>query len=434
MKWSRYNTLFVSDEHEFFLYNSRKNSFFNIDENLYHELKRVEIGIKKAEELPAELLEKLKTDNIFVEEYSDDNYIAQMEYFKRKTSFNSSNLSLVLVPTLGCNFKCPYCYENNLPDVKMKEEVQDKLIDFINSHSQRAKDMSIYWHGGEPLLAFNVIKSILNKIKERSLLPLLNQKMVSNGYLFNQEMCDFFNETQLKYLQITVDGTESTHNKSRIHKSGVPTYERIIKNIDLIVNEMPDCHVGIRVNIHNENKGDYPNIYKELSNRWSGKNCAVYPAFVLSQGECCGVSCLSGCEKSQFYVELYKKHGFKNINFKPQTQFGSCSAIYENHYVIDPNGILYKCWADLEVKERAIGDIYNGINDWAYVSEYTMNSDKFTDPKCLKCSIFPICDGGCNRFRIDNKLYGKPYDVCPVDEAGLIDYLNILYKQQKENK
>jgi uncharacterized protein len=278
-------------------------------------------------------------------------------------------------------------------------------------------------------MAFKTIQSIICKIKEKSLLPLVDHRMVSNGYLFNREMCNFFRETELNYVQITVDGTEDTHNKNRIHKSGIPTYTKIIDNIDMVVEEMPNCKVGVRVNIHNDNKQDYPQIHKELSNRWKGKNCVVYPAFVLPQSSGCDVSCLSSKEKSQFYIDLYTKFNMKNIEFTPFLNLGACSAIYENHYVIDPEGLLYKCWADIGMTERAIGNILEGIKSWDYVSEYTVSTDKFNDTKCLKCKIFPICEGGCNRFRLEYKENGTPYNVCPIDEEGLSQYLEIIYSQ-----
>lgn len=433
MKWSRYNILFLNKKGEYFLYNSRLNSFFNLDRDTYTTLKRMEES-KELDALPEKQKADLAGKKILVEDREDDDFVVQMKYLKRKKTFTGNNLGIVLAPTLACNFKCPYCYEKDLPNVFISNEVQDKLIQFINLQENKAKQLSLYWHGGEPLLAFKEIRSIIDKIQEKSVLPLVDHRMVTNGYLFNKEMCKFFNDTHLQYVQITVDGKEATHNSNRIHKSGQPTYQKIIDNIDMIVEEMPSCLVGVRVNIHNGNKDDYPEIYNHLSQRWKGKNCTVYPAFVLPQSNGCNVSCLSSKEKPRFYMDLYTKHGMKNLDFKPRMQLGSCSAIYENHYVIDPQGTLFKCWADFGMPERAIGNLDEGITNWKFVAEYAMNSDKFVDQKCLNCPIFPICDGGCNRFRVDNALYGIPYDVCPIEENGLIGYLNIIYENSMMNK
>ena len=433
MEWSRYNILFISKDNNHFLYNSRINSFFELDQLSYNRLESIASGKSFIEELPAEEINQLVENKIIVGNREDDNYISQMQYLKRKKSFHSNNLSIVLAPTLGCNFKCPYCYEADLPSTSMREEIQNKLVDFINLHEKKAKRLSIYWHGGEPLIAFKAIQSILYKIKKTSIIPLTDHKMVTNGYLFNKDMCSFFRETELNYVQITIDGTEETHNKNRVHKSGIPTYTKIVNNIDMIVEEIPDCKVGVRVNIHNDNKEDYPKIYKELSERWKDKNCVIYPAFVLPQSSGCNVSCLSTQEKAQFYVDLYSKYEMKNIDFKPSLSLGSCSAIYENHYVIDPEGFLHKCWADIGIPERAIGDIETGIQKWDYVSEYTVSTDKFNDSKCLKCKIFPICEGGCNRFRLEYKEYGTAYNVCPIDEDGLAQYIEIIYEQSNKD-
>jgi len=433
MKWSRFNVLFKSKEDFYFLYNSRINSFFKVDKPLYDLLSSFKDGTIDISEVGQDVVNNMIQKKIIVNQNDDNSYISQMEYLKRKRSFCCNDLSLVIAPTLNCNFKCPYCYEHDLPTKKMNHTTQDKLIDFINLHKNKTKKLSLYWHGGEPMLAFEEIKNILTKIIEKTDIPLTSHQMVTNGYIFSKEICDFFKSTKLDYIQITVDGTKETHDKNRIHKSGISTYNKIIENIDLILEEMPDCNVGVRVNIHNANKGDYPIIHEKLTERWNGKNCTVYPAFVLSHGGC-NVSCLSSSEKSRFYIDLYHKYKMKNINFIPNLEVGSCSAIYENHYVIDPEGLLYKCWADFDIPERIIGNLETGINNWEYISEYTLGTDKFKDEKCLKCNIFPICEGGCNRFRLENKLYDTPYDVCPIDSPGLINYLQIIYEQMANKK
>ena len=433
MIWSKFNILFKSNSGCYFLYNSRINSFFKIDKPFYDLLSAFKADATNINEIEQNTIDTMIQKKIIVNQNDDENYISQMEYLKRKRSFCCNDLSLVIAPTLNCNFRCPYCYEDDLPPKKMNDKTQNKLIEFINLHKNRTNRLNLYWHGGEPMLAFKEIQNILTKIIEKSDISLNNHRMVTNGYIFNKETCKFFKETKMDYIQITVDGTKETHDKNRIHKTGISTYNRIIENIDLILDEMPDCNVGVRVNIHNANKGDYPIIYDELTERWKGKNCNVYPAFVLSHGGC-NVSCLSNSEKPQFYVDLYKKYDMKNINFIPNLDVGTCSAIYENHYVIDPDGFLFKCWADFGISERIIGNLETGINNWEYVSEYIVNTDKFKDEKCLKCNIFPICSGGCNRFRLENKLYNTPYDVCPIDMYGLTDYLEIIYEQMSKKE
>jgi len=256
-KWSKYNILFESKKYGFFLYNSRVNNFYKLTSDLYAQLKGIEEDITSINSLEEDTFKTLQEKKIIINDGDDYLYFSKTLYMKRKRQFLGRDLSLVIVPTMGCNFKCLYCYEHNLPNVKMSEDIQNKVISFIQNYQNKCDSLSIYWHGGEPLMAFNVIKNLLYKIKTEVNLHLIDHSMVSNGYLFNKEVCKFFKEYPLNYVQITVDGLEDTHNRNRIHKAGLPTYERIIDNIDFILNDLPETLVGVRMNIHNDNKDEF---------------------------------------------------------------------------------------------------------------------------------------------------------------------------------
>lgn len=92
-------------------------------------------------------------------------------------------------------------------------------------------------------------------------------------------------------------------------------------------------------------------------------------------------------------------------------------------YVIDPEGYIYKCWADVGIKERAIGTLDEGLKNFDIISEYVQGSDKFSDPKCMNCKYIPICDGGCNLYRIKAKKTGRAYEVCQYDDQGMQEFL-----------
>lgn len=49
---------------------------------------------------------------------------------------------------------------------------------------------------------------------------------------------------------------------------------------------------------------------------------------------------------------------------------------------------------------------------------------------CLDCRLFPVCEGGCNRHRIDNRESGTNYNLCPFDEDGFCDSLYEFYKSK----
>lgn len=429
MKWSIFNILFSSEKLGFCLFNSRMLSLLKIDEDTYTTFSKIRDGVSCPQNVLCDSdYQKLIHSKILVSEHEDENYLNMLKYRNMIKSYTSETLALVICPTLACNFACPYCYEKDLPQKFIKEEMQDEIIKFINKNEIHYKQININWHGGEPLLAFNTIKRIYQKLEDNVKLPIIRTNMVSNGYLLNEDICVFFNKKNLNYLQITIDGNKETHNKTRKLKNGGSSFEKIIENIDMATKLMPNCKIGVRTNIGKDNRDDYVPLYKELKKRWNGTNVNIYHAYVLDNS-------LNTCKQKRLSIELSteEKNDFevmlaqngirskKSLYPKLDCTFHSC--MDNNAFVIDPNGFLYKCWADVGIENRSIGTLSTGIKDYRIVSQYMVGTDKFSDKKCLKCGFLPICDGGCNLYRVGKIEKDIPYNVCCINEAGLVKYL-----------
>lgn len=430
MKISRFVIIFERED-SCFLYNTGTQSFFRISNADYQQIASVINKEKEIDELPDNLLAFLQNNHCIDndnEQLSIDLRV-KMEYKKRMESFSNRTLSLVIAPTLACNFACPYCYESNLPVSTMTDDVEDQIIRFIKSYEETCDDIELCWEGGEPLMAFGTIRSVISKIETQSSLKIRKHILVTNGYLLTPEICSFFKDKNLDIAQITVDGSPATHNQSRIHKSGKPTYDAIVRNIDMLTDMIPDCRVTVRTNIHNGNKGEYGKLYIELTDRWKGKKVTIAPAFVMDNGNC-KISCCSPREKSEFYLSLQRNYGIDRFRRLPKLQTGRCSATAEHSYIIDPKGDLYKCWNDIGKKDYCIGNVSDGVKNNNLIAKYVIGSDKYSDKTCIECKLFPICDGGCNKQRIDNKECGTQYVLCPFDEEGICDELYEYYKSK----
>ncbi|RNC63503.1 radical SAM/SPASM domain-containing protein [Proteiniphilum sp. X52] len=437
MKWSRYNYLYESKRHNcFLLYNSITNVLISLSIDVYRKLCLIKNG-KDSEPifrvLEEETLDKLIKAKIFVEDYDDENFILQKKFLKYKKSFQEKILSLVLLPTYACNFNCPYCYEAGLPYIFMKENVEDMIIDFINSFEVSSK-LQLCWHGGEPLIAFNNIKRILTKIEKNEKKELKSHALVTNGYLLDKDKCLFFNDHNLNLIQITIDGLKENHNKSRIHKSGYLTYDVILNNIENVFKYIPQCSITIRMNVHAENEEDFPLLYEELKNRWEGQKYHLVMKYANKHNDSCRVECFNEKDKIFYAKKLFENYNFTNFNLYPKFQLGGCTATYSNSFVIDPEGDIYKCWVDVGKKERRIGNIFTRKYNSFLLTEYILGTDMYSDPKCLKCLLFPVCDGGCNLRRLNFKLNKAPYDLCPIDIENLDILFDMFYEQQLNTK
>lgn len=425
MQWSSYNILFHSELKGYCLFNSRMLSLSQIDKDTYDVFSQLEQNGELAETLLSkEDYEYLVKTKVLVLPNEDAKYLDTLKYKKQVQFYGTKELNLVICPTLTCNFACSYCYEHNLPPAKMNEEIQHQLVTFINSHADYLDGLGLNWHGGEPLLAIDTICEIYNKVKQASKLPIKHSSMVSNGYLLTEENCKKLRSIKLDYLQITIDGDKETHDQTRVLKNGKSSFEQILQNVDRAVELMPDCHIGIRTNIGKNNKTEYPALYLKLSERWKEKNLHIYHAYVMDNSmdttwERRRALELSTKEKIDFEVAL-ADFGIKTKeSLFPSTDKGVCTCMDNNAYVIDPNGQLYKCWADVGRDERAIGSLVTGVKRYDIVSQFMIGSDKFSDGKCLGCSFLPICDGGCNLYRVGKQEKDINYDVCCINKEGL---------------
>lgn len=424
MKWSKYNFLYARNNTEYYLYNSRTNSLIHINKDMYDLFKGMEsneIEIRKDIDHYADLLKR----KIIVEPYEDDGYITQSKYINYLKNFNSQSLGLVIAPTTACNFKCPYCYEHNLPFNKMDRHTESHIVSFIKSFKD-VKYIALCWHGGEPLLAFDNIKNILLKCKQNDI-TINSHAMVTNGYLLNEEVCHFFKKSfPINHIQITIDGDRESHNLSRLSKMGQPTYDTIIANVDTAVDLLPETHITIRTNIHKNNMGSISELYKNLSKRWANKNVSISLAYTVSN-EKCNVPCMKNREQLQFAIDLLEKYKLNIVNFYPKAHNClTCTAVFNNAFVIGPDGELYKCWTDLGKKDKTIGSIFNKSLNLNLMAEYVIGTDKFSDTKCLNCKLFPVCDGGCGIYRLENKIHNTEYNNCPIESDDIYKIFNLI--------
>ena len=67
--------------------------------------------------------------------------------------------------------------------------------------------------------------------------------------------------------------------------------------------------------------------------------------------------------------------------------------------IIGPDGEIYKCWSDIGMKGRIVGNINQFIT---YTNQEFIGYNNFMvweEEKCGGCKFLPICMGGCPRER-----------------------------------
>ena len=426
MKWSKYNYFFKSPKYGYLLYNALTNVFLRMSAQEAAILQCAKINPSTIDEF--EERDMLLKNKIFVD--SDEDEVALLKVENLLDRFASSTLALTITPTLACNFKCCYCYENPFHTVTMSEEVQDKIVSFVHDFPS-VKELFVTWYGGEPLLALDVVESLTARLRTLNL-PL-SAGMVTNGYLLQESVVQKLVDLSVRSLQVTIDGVGEWHDARRPHRSGEGTFETIIANLDKLFSITKELSVAVRVNIDKSNKDHFPELLSFLSQRYSGEKLAVAPAFVERINGCCGEQqCIaSSKEKAAYWMELFQKYRIYNTQAFPKLELGSCMMRKLNAFVISSDGALYKCWNDIGCADKSVGNVMKQGLNTTLLARYLKAADKWDDPQCLDCAVFPICDGGCSYMRLENLYEGAHHDCCIAAKEHLYQFMENHYEMRK---
>lgn len=353
MELSLYSHQFIRDN-KFYLYNSENNLFIQISEKLYRNLYN-----KEFYKIEKETWQELVRNRFIVKKEELYNYYYEQKMRFMADSYNTEFLNLVVVPTTGCNFACPYCFEGEKNMKIMSNDIITNLINFIKGH-EKAKKLSLTWYGGEPLMAFNHIEEIVKRIKNETELEIVSQSIITNGYLITDKMIAFFSQNKFRSIQITIDGVKESHDKTRfLAKGHSSTYDRIMNNIKKVTTALPNCNILVRVNINKKNADDFDILYKSLHTLLPHDNLYVYPGFIREENydgcKMCYESLYNNSEVYSFYEKMSRKG--VHINFMPQHPNKGCMVNKINSYIIGPSGEIYKCWNDVNNPKKIIGNI-----------------------------------------------------------------------------
>lgn len=428
MKISRYTYLFKSTKNGNLIYNARTNSFAELSDSMFERLKTIESSPERINELfTQDDLDVLLKTKILVNENEDDDYVMTEKLRYYMSSFNPNYLNLTIAPTTECNFRCPYCYEENKEKKFITTEVENAIVDFIIKH-EKINQIGLTWYGGEPLLAFQSIKSLYEKMSKIEGKRIIHHSIITNGYLMDKEKCLFFKEHKLNLIQFTLDGCRETHNKIRLHRNkDITTYDKIVENIELCASQLPETNINVRVHVDENRLEEYAKVHSEMKVLCEKYyNIHLTPGFITDYERNCEL--LNRQQRGQFFMDLYQKYNI-DVQFYPHHEIGGCGATCLNSYVVGPEGELYKCWVDVGNKDRVIGSILDmKLHNEYLLANYLVNANMYDDEECKKCTLLPICDGGCPIRRLNNKKKGLNENLCTSRKDFLQQYLETHYE------
>ena len=345
---------------------------------------------------------KLFVDNFFIKDCAF-NELDYIRFLNRKDIFLNNMYRITINPTLECNFKCWYCFEEH-PKGYLSEDLQNKIIqhvEYVAKH-RLVKGIDLSWFGGEPLLYFEtIVQPMSEKIQIicNKYGILFNNHATTNAYLIDSKMIDKFKKIKLNSFQITLDGDEERHNKIRNEK-GKPSFQSIIDNINSICENMVDANIILRINYDDVTlKKIHPVFnYFDKENR---KKISISFNRVWQTVKNIDERNEKDQENSALLNILLSEcieMGY-DVSFPDdvRTTFRRCHADKYWHAEINYDGKLFKCGVDYS--EESQGEFTDdGRIEWSReVCASIYGNATFENDMCIPCKLLPICLGPCSR-------------------------------------
>lgn len=323
-------------------------------------------------------------------------------YVKNKTH-------LTITPTMECNARCFYCYENGVRCGSMHKEECADIIKFLKT-LDCSQGIDLTWFGGEPLMNQEWMDCFSESLEEAGI-PY-SAFIITNGSRIDDSVVDkMINKWKIQNVQITLDGSfeEYAKRKSYVDQDNC-IYYKILQVIEKLAGHGINVHV--RLNIDRNNRESILNAVRDINELFRNNNrVKCYPAFLTGTSEP-----LTEQEKIDFIKDMIETdQGKFNVNEclyrLPRTN--ACYYNQTNAFSIDVNGDVFICEHMLGHEEKAIGNIKTEIID---IEREQSGKRK----ECQKCVFLPKCQGGC----VDSLNHGDT--PCFTDKYIIMAYLDLL--------
>lgn len=176
----------------------------------------------------------LKTKGFLAHELGDISLRVAASQWRTKKAFLEKGPKLhIFVPTLRCNQSCGYCQasraDSHACGVDMTHEAASRAIDLMLASPTLSPTME--FQGGEPLLAFPLVRWMVNTANERAAKvgKSVSYVICTNLTLLDDEHIAFFKEHRIA-VSTSVDGPSGIHDRNR-PLSGASAYALVMDNI-----------------------------------------------------------------------------------------------------------------------------------------------------------------------------------------------------------
>ncbi|MBR4534426.1 MAG: radical SAM peptide maturase, CXXX-repeat target family [Bacteroidaceae bacterium] len=361
--------------------------------------------------------------------------------------------NITFIVTKDCQLACKYCYlVGKNSKERMSYEIAKLAVDYLLNENRNFQEEGVVWDfiGGEPFVEIDLITQICNYIKyvmyDKNHKWFNNYRfnISTNGINYNNDKVQKFikdNHTHLS-IGITIDGTKQKHDLNRIYKNGKGSYDDVVKNIPLWVEQFPNDGTKVTISnldipyikesvLHLYNLGIHEvNINCVFENVWNEGDDIKFEQQLIELADSIIDKGLYKAYDCSFFSENIGKPLVDNGNW--------CGA--GMMLAIDSSGNFYPCtrFAGYSLRSKkpiVIGNVWNGIDNNKLRPFLTLNRKMQSSQMCIDCEVASGCAWcqGENYDAADTPtIYQRSTAICKMHKAQVRAnnyYWNKLYRK-----
>lgn len=364
------------------------------------------------------------------------------------TAFPFAKPVYVMLKPVGaqCNLACAYCYY--LEKVKLVHDgsgqlMSEELLETFTKEyiqSQTMPQVLFTWHGGETLLRpLDFYRKALEFQRKYAGGRIIDNCIQTNGTLLTDEWCRFFKENNW-LVGVSIDGPQRFHDAFRKNKQGQPSFDKVMRGIELLNKHGVEWNAMAVVNGYNvEYPLEFYRFFKSIGCRYIQFTPVVERIKQREDGrmlahaedEDCPLTDLSvnpeqwgnflctlfdewiRTDVGHYFIQLFDATLANWVGEEP----GVCSMARScgKALAMEFNGDLYAC-DHFVFPEYKLGNIRShSLTGMLYGKEqmaFGENKWRKLTSRCNECKYLFACNGECpkNRFvKLDNEPYKHNY-------------------------
>lgn len=418
MKYSRYNIPVNIGDDKILIFNSFRKSYSISSLAFWDKY----FCAENIDDIEDSVMVQMR-ENGFIINNDIDEYTTALTC-KIATRLQTEIYHVIINPTLDCNLSCWYCYESHKKGSCIDQDIEIGILNNLEMKFSVSpfKCLLLSFFGGEPFIRHREVSHIISSIKlfceEKGI--TLRVDFTTNGTIWSPTLIRELREITSVSFQITLDGSNSQHDKVRCFKhGGNGTYKRILENVNKIFTELPNAYVTFRINFDDTTFNMVETLEKDLLRFPPSR-------FRVTLHKVWQVDAESiNYEQIFNFINILQEHRIDVRFLEFSHGETTCYADKINSIVINYDGSVYKCTARNFTSENQIGKLLKtGEISWDYskLKEYCFAKVPF---KCQECKIFPICTGICSQKVIEM----GDQTPCVIDsQFSIEDYILYNYK------